>query len=88
MTRLLSARAASRQASVPWKDLRPEIEKYGYRIVKLAGRERVAEEDLEAVIEAARQPTAEESSARIDLALEQVLAEVGHRRRPRRGGAR
>lgn len=82
--RLLSPRAASRRTGIPWRDLRPEIEAAGFRIVKLAGRERVAEGDLDAVIEKSRQPTAEEAAARVDLAIDQVAAEMGVARRPRR----
>jgi len=81
---LLTPRQASIRTRLPWCDLRTALEKAGFRVVRIGNRERVAEADLAALLEDARQPTAAESAARTDLALAQTLEEMGIRRRARR----
>lgn len=81
---LLTARAAASRTRTPWGVLRSLLEEAGYRVYRIAGRERVAEADLAALIEASRQRTPAESADRVGLAIELVVAEMGLARRTRR----
>jgi len=74
---LLTPRMASMRTKLPWADLRKELEARGYRIRRIAGRDRVAAEDLAALLDASCQPTAAEVAARTDLVMGQVLDEMG-----------
>lgn len=81
---LLTPRAVSRLTRVPWQQLRRLLEVAGYRVYRIAGRERVAEADLAALIESAKQPTLAEAADRIGLAIDLAAAEMGIARRSRR----
>jgi hypothetical protein len=87
---LLSPRAASRLTKIPWLELRAELERAGYRIIRIGVRDRVAEADLAALIERGRQPTAVEVAANTEAALAEACRELGiapKRARKRREGA-
>lgn len=81
---LLSARRASRLTGIPWLDLRRELERAGYPIFRIGNRERVAEADLQALIEASRKPTLAQSTDRVALAIDLVCEQMGIKVRRRR----
>ena len=87
---LLSARAAVRRTRIPWCELRRTLEESGARVIRIGSRDRVAEDDLLALIERARQPTVAEVAVQLDLALAETLAEMGlpPKRARRHGGTR
>ena len=81
---LLSARRASRLTSIPWLDLRHELERAGYPIYRVGRRERVVAADLQALIESWRRPTLAQSTDRVALAIDLVCEEMGIKVRRRR----
>lgn len=84
LPQLVTPRTAARITRMPWPVLRRLLEKNGARICRLGDRERVAEADLVALIEAARQPTIGEAADRVGLAIHLAAQEMGIARRPRR----
>lgn len=84
LQRYITPRRASHLTSMAWLELRPLLERRGAQLLRIAGRERVKEQDLRDLLRDSRVPTAQQAASRAELIAARAERAVFGDRPPRR----